>query len=123
MSGRSRRFRFGGFKGVARPMCRCQMCEVHTVAGHAIAGGRTGGVDFAIGEFLRSAGVGALARGDGRGERARRLWHGLACVGQGIVADCRQANYGGAQLDSCRRIIDRCPFEVTECGQSQRYNC
>ena len=49
MSARSRRFRFGGFEGEARPVRRCQMCEVHTIAGHAIAGGRTAGVDFAIG--------------------------------------------------------------------------
>ena len=65
------------------------MCEVHTVAGHAIAGGRTGGVDFAIGEFLRSVRALAWVRGDGRGERAAGLWHGLTDVGQEIVAECR----------------------------------
>ena len=84
MSARSRRFRFGGFEGVARPVCRCQMCEVHTVAGHALARGRTGGVDFAIGEFLRSVWAHAWVRGDRRGERAGRLWHGLGDVGQRI---------------------------------------
>ena len=69
-------------------MRRCQMCEVHTVAGRAIAGGRTGGVDFAIGEFLRSWWALAWVRGrvgtDGEKERGD-LWHGLGRVGQAIV--------------------------------------
>ena len=102
MSERSRRFRFGGFEGVARPMRRCQMCEVHTVAGHAIAGGRTGGADFAIGEFLRNV-WGACMGARGRtGRKSGTSVHGLGDVGQGIVTDCGRSRLEKGCLDGCR---------------------
>lgn len=73
---------------------RAWPCEVHSVVADAFAWVRTGGVDFAIGNFCEMARAGVRsARGGmgGRWERAGGVmaWVGGCRTGFWAVADCR----------------------------------
>lgn len=81
-------------------------------------GGQTGGVDFAIGKFLRNEARRASGRrrvreADG-GKSQRGLWHGLGVVGQGFRAAVqpRQSSPQGRDFRQCPALPRRLRLRI-----------